>query len=98
MKLTELEKEKVNSLLLYFKNLRLEELKKNNKLTKIEVSISIHQVTELFIYLECKDLVTCNYDEGICQSMVSFLIKICRFSGRTLNCHPENDYFLEKFL
>lgn len=98
MKLTELEKEKIDCLLLYFKNLRLKELNQNKKLIKVEVNICIQSVTDLYVFLECKDLVTCNYDEGVCQSMVSFLIKICRFSGRTLNCHPENYYFLESYL
>jgi len=97
-KLNELELKKVEDLTRYFKELREKELLNNHRLSNVKVASALDSFNEFYIYIRVSDLVFANYDDWeSCSSAVSFVIKIDRYTWGTVNCSPDNYYFLPSF-
>lgn len=97
-KLNDLELKKVEDLTIYFKALREKELIKNPRLSDVKVASALDSFTEFYVYIRVSDLVFADYedwDSG--SSAVSFVIKIDRYTWGTVNCSPDNYYFLPSF-
>jgi hypothetical protein len=94
-KLNDLELSKVEELTRYFKALREKELINNPCLSDVKVASALDAVTEFYLYIRVSDLVFADYadwDSG--SSAVSFVMKIDRYTWGTVNCSPDNYYFL----
>jgi hypothetical protein len=94
-KLNDLELSKVEDLKRYFKELREKELLNNPRLSDVKVASALDAVTEFYLYIRVSDLVFADYedwDSG--SSAVSFVMKIDRYTWGTVNCSPDNYYFL----
>jgi hypothetical protein len=94
-KLNDLELSKVEDLTRYFKELREKELLNNPRLSDVKVASALDAVTEFYLYIRVSDLVFADYedwDSG--SSAVSFVMKIDRYTWGTVNCSPDNYYFL----
>lgn len=96
--LTKKDLSKVEDLTRYFKKLREKELINNSRLSDLKVISALDTFTEFYVYIRVSDLVFVNYDDWESgNSAVSFVIKIDRYTWGTVNCSPDNYYFLPNF-
>lgn len=98
--LTKEEKKIVKKLIKYFTEIREKELNKNPLLTTLSISVELVKVTEFYLVINVADLVVCEYEDvnySTDKSAVSFDIRICRVTGKTLNCPPYTMYYLENY-
>lgn len=96
--LTILEKKRIKDYVKYFKEVRKKELEANPLLEIISISVELIKVTEFNFIFKVSDTVICQFEDNKDKSAVSFNIKVCRYSGKTLNCFTDTLYHLENFL
>lgn len=98
--LTKEEKKIVKKLMKYFTEIREIELNKNPLLTTLSISVKLVKVTEFYLVINVADLVICEYEDVNYikdKSAVSFDIRICRFTGKTLNCPEDTRYYINSY-